>query len=86
MVKKFLTTVIPSILKPLQILWNQMLAFLFLAFAVVLLRPILQVWNDPDKDASDLWRLFLSGFFFVVLLAYGVHALLRARRISRPDR
>jgi hypothetical protein len=83
MVKKFLTTVLPGILKPLQILWNQMLGFLFLAFAAVLIRPLWRAWSDPDKDGGDLWRLFLSGFFFLVLVAYGLHALFRARHISR---
>lgn len=85
MVKKFFSTVLPSILKPLQALWNQMLGFLFLAFAVLLIRPIVQTWNDPDKDGSDFWKLFLAGFFFLVLLFYGLQAFLRARKLGKPD-
>jgi hypothetical protein len=83
MVKRFLNTVIPSILKPLQVLWNQLLGFLFLAFGIVVGSRVVRTWLKPEWTSDDLTAILLGGGLAVTLIGYGMHAVLRARKISR---
>lgn len=83
MVKRFLTTVIPSVLKPLQVLWNQLLGFLFLAFGVLAGSRVVRIWLKPEWSGDDLTAILLGGGLSVILIGYGLHAVLRARKISR---
>ncbi|MFN7923394.1 MAG: hypothetical protein U0Q16_25050 [Bryobacteraceae bacterium] len=81
--KRFATTVLPAIIKPLRVLWNEMIAFLF--FALAFLMGLLPAWryynlkNDPD----NFLRMMLTGTFGVVMLAYGIYSIVRARKIGR---
>jgi hypothetical protein len=81
--RKFLSHVMPGIVKPLHALWNEVLGFLFLALGVLLVRPVYLAWKGLDGDPVNLIRLLLSGFFCLLLLGFGVQSFLKARRISR---
>jgi hypothetical protein len=81
--KKFLSHVLPGIVKPLHALWNEVLGFLFLALGVILVRPVYQAWKGLDGDPANFVRLLLSGFFCLLMLGFGIQAFLKARRISR---
>lgn len=83
MVKRFLTTVIPSVLKPLQVLWNQLLGFLFLAFGVIAGSRVIRIWLKEEWTGDDLAAILLGGGLAAVLLLYGLHAVFRARKIAR---
>ena len=83
LVKKFFQAVVPGVVKPLHALWNEVIGFLFLAFAVVLARPVWRSYRDLDDDPANLGRLILSLFFMLVMLAFGIQSFLKARKISR---
>lgn len=82
-VKLFLASVLPGILRPLHVLWNEVLGFLFLAFAVLLLRPLWRGYQEMEVDAAHFIKFLLSLFFFCVMLSFGIHAFWKARRISK---
>jgi hypothetical protein len=81
--KKFFSHVMPGIVRPLHALWNEVLGFVFLAFGVLLIRPVYQAWKALDGDPANFIRLFLSGFFCLLMLGLGLQAFLKARKISR---
>lgn len=81
--RKFLQTVVPAVVKPLHSLWNEIIGFLFIAFAAILLRPIWRSYHEMDTDPAHFIKFLLTVFFFVVMLAFGIHGLWKARKISR---
>jgi hypothetical protein len=76
--REFLKHVIPAVLKPARILWNEVIGFLFLVFGV-----IFGVHAVRYAMAGDTSRLCIAGFCTLVMAGYGVSSFLRARRISR---
>jgi thiamine transporter ThiT len=82
-VKKFFNSFVPTVLKPLQVLWNQLIAFIFLAFAVPVGSQGWREYRKLDDDPANLVKVVCLAFFFVVLLGFGVHALCKARSINK---
>jgi len=82
-VRKFVEHVLPGVVKPLHVLWNEVIGFLFLAFGVLLIRPVYHSYRDLDGDPANLVKLALSAFFMLVMMFFGVHSFWKARRIAR---
>jgi hypothetical protein len=79
----FFANVIPGVLRPLHILWNEVLGAIFLIFAVVLARPTWRAWQQADESPAHFIKLLLSSFFLIVMAGFGVQAFWRARKIGR---
>jgi glycerol uptake facilitator-like aquaporin len=80
--KKFVSHVLPAIVKPLRVLWNEMIGFVFLVFAVVGASSAyrnLSNANDPDSFGRGM----VGALFGLIMLGFGVHSFLRARKIKR---
>ena len=70
--------VLPAILKPARTLWNEVIGFIFLCFAV-----IFGVQGVRYFLAGDGVRLFFAGFCTCLMAWFGVSSFRRARKISR---
>lgn len=81
--KQFLTHVVPGILKPIRVLWNEVIGFVFIALAVWAIPSTYRHVRDFSGDAESLFRVLLSGIFAALMLWFGVTSFLRARRLSR---
>lgn len=81
--KQFAASVLPGVVKPMHSLWNEILGFLFLAFAVMLLRPIWRGYQELDLGFAHVMKFALSVFFFLIMAGFGIHAFWKARKISR---
>ena len=77
-VRKFLTSVVPGIVKPLHALWNEVIGFLFIVLGLLSARPVWQAYHE-----GDVVKFLLSGFFGIVMLSFGVHGFWKARKITR---
>jgi len=76
LVKSFLGHVLPSIIRPIHILWNQMIGFVFIVLAVVFGYRVVR-----GKESAGLQMV---GAVFVVLIAwYGISSFWKARKISK---
>jgi hypothetical protein len=76
--RQFFKHVIPAVAKPVHSLWNEVIGFLFICFAVPFgMRAV------TYARAGDHFRLAFAGFCFVLMAYFGVQSFLRARRISR---
>ena len=77
---KFVRHVVPGIVRPLHVLWNEVIGFIFFVLAVfVLVGTIRRTANDPQ----GFWLLVSGVAFGLVLAGFGLSSFLRARKISR---
>ena len=70
-------------MRPLRILWNEMIAFVFICFAIPAAPKVYSSWKEFDGEPERLFRLVLSTLFLVTMLAFAVFSFLRAKKISR---
>jgi hypothetical protein len=74
--KMFLGHVIPGVIRPIHILWNQVIGFVFFVLAVVFGYRVIR-----GKEPVGLQ---IVGALFVILIAwFGISSFLKARKISK---
>ena len=81
--RKFLSHVLPGIMTPLRILWNEIIAFLFICFAIFAAPKVYTSWRGFDGEPAQLFRLIISSAFLFTMLIYGLFSFLRAKKIAR---
>ena len=77
--KKLIGYVLPGVIRPLHILWNQVIGFFFLVLAVL---PVPSAVRSFGKDGSAA-RLALTVPFVVLMAWFGISSFWRARKISK---
>jgi hypothetical protein len=77
--RKLLQHVLPGVARPLHILWNQIIGFLFLVLAVVPVPSAIRSYQDPN----GLPRLMMSVLFILLMATFGISSFVKARKISR---
>jgi hypothetical protein len=82
-VRRLLGTVVPGILKPLRVLWNEIIGFMFLSIAVIFGFSTWRRMKEFTGDLSGLLLLALSVGFVLMLAGFGLSSFLRARKINR---
>jgi uncharacterized membrane protein len=85
---KFAKHVVPKVIKPMHSLWNEVIGFFFLCFAAIFgFRTITYYKIYTQAVAADaathMVRVIVTGFFALVMAAFGISSFLKARRISR---
>lgn len=83
MIKKFFQTVLPSVIRPLQIIWNQIIGFVFLVFALVSARSVYRAISEFDGDAESIFRVVLTALFALIMTFFGLMSFWRARKIGK---
>ena len=81
-VKQVIRHVLPAIMKPLRVLWNELIAFIFVLLAVVIGFNTWRNFNQGQNSGNPM-LLLMGGGFALMLLYFGVSSYMRARRISR---
>ncbi|GAB4367381.1 MAG: hypothetical protein OHK0021_10750 [Bryobacter sp.] len=81
--RRFFQTVLPGIIKPLHVLWNELISFFFGVFALVLGLSLARDVYAYKGDGEGLFRLILLGIAFVVMSTYAIQSYLKARRIGK---
>jgi len=83
-VKQFCSYVIPGVIRPMRVLWNEVIGFVFLALAVWAIPSSIRAYREWSAgDGESLFRVVLAAMFAVLMIWFGVGSFLRARRISR---
>ncbi len=83
LIRTFLATVLPGIMKPLRVLWNEIVAFFFFVMAIVAIPATYRAVRDFNGELDVLGRIFLTGTFALVMGGYGVYSFFRARKIGK---
>jgi uncharacterized membrane protein len=74
--KKFIGHIVPGVIRPIHILWNQVIGFFFIVLAVI--------FGFRVFRAKEPAGLKLVGAGFVLLMAwYGITSFWKARKISK---
>jgi hypothetical protein len=79
----FFKHVLPAVVKPVHSLWHEVIAFLFIVFAVVAAFSGYRTWLRFSGDAGDVVRIVLCVVFSTIMAAYGISSFFKARKISR---
>jgi len=83
LVSQFLKHVLPGVIKPVHILWNEVIGFIFLVLAAFVGVSTYRRAQHFSGDAGGFLILIASFTFAGLLALYGVSSFLKARRISR---
>lgn len=83
-VRQFMHHVLPGVLRPLRILWNEIIGFFFLVFGVWFGGSAFRGYRNLNKPGGQGWMGVLApGIGAAIMLAYGLHSFLKARKIGR---
>jgi len=81
--RQFISHVLPGIMRPLRVLWNEVIGFVFLSLAAFPIPRTIRHWQEYDETGQGLFRVVLSVLFISMMALFGIHSFLRARKISR---
>lgn len=71
--------VLPGIIRPLHILWNQVIGFVFIVLALL---PVPSAIRSFGKEGSGM-RLAVTIPFVLIMGWFGISSFWRARKISK---
>lgn len=78
----FARTVVPEVMRPARVIWNQAIGAIFLILAIPAVMKALQILREPQQNERTTFALILSIVFASIMIIFGVGSLLKARRIS----
>jgi hypothetical protein len=78
--RRFAQHVVPHVLRPARVIWNQAIGGIFALFALVFLGNGLRYYRDADPNPV---AVIFSVFLGLVMAFFGIASFLKARRISR---
>jgi len=86
--REFMRHILPAVIKPARTLWNEVIGFIFICFAVIFGFKSLRLYLDfaggvGEKASADFVRFAIAAFCTLLMLWFGVTSFLRARKISR---
>ncbi len=81
-VSEFRRHIVPTVIKPLRVVWNQSISFLFLALTVI---GAVMVYKEYHRrnDLDAVLALVVGGLFVGMMAFYAISSLVKAHRISR---
>ncbi|HUS06484.1 MAG TPA: hypothetical protein VMZ52_09320 [Bryobacteraceae bacterium] len=81
--KKLITHVLPGVIKPARVLWNEVIGFVFLALAVWAIPSTYRNIRKFDGDGESLFHAVMSCSFTLLMLFFGWSSFRKAKKISR---
>lgn len=78
--KLLLGHVIPGVIRPLHILWNQVIGFLFLVLALIPVPSLIRNWGKEGSGG----HIAMSICFIALMGWFGISSFWQARKISKP--
>ncbi|MBI4877853.1 MAG: hypothetical protein HY822_24745 [Acidobacteria bacterium] len=82
-VKQFLHHVVPGVIRPLRVLWNEMIAFVFLIFAVIPAPRTWRTWRQYEQTGEGLFNIVLAVVFMLIMGGFAWGSYRRARKAAR---
>jgi len=80
---RFVDAMMPGVVRPLQVLWHEVIGFIFIVLAVMFGSSALRNFHTLQAEEVSIPRMAAS-FFLPLLMAYfGITSFLRARKIGR---
>ena len=73
----------PGVVKPMRVLWNEVIGFLFLVMGVIFASGAIRQYRMLKPEEITPLKMGLLFVMPAIMLYFGVTSFLRARRISR---
>jgi len=83
LISKFLSHVMPGLVRPLHALWNEVIGVLFIVFAAVAGFYVVRAVRGFGGDLEGLVHIVFPALFGLVMGYFGVSSFVRARKITR---
>ena len=80
---RFVEHVVPGVMRPLRVLWNEIIGFVFLCLAAWAVPSAIRNLRSLETEHGNIGRVVLSLAFLGLMAYFGITSFLRARRISR---
>jgi len=84
--KRFAQHVVPEVVRPARVIWNQAIGALFLVLATPALINAVQTYRTLDSDPKSTVRLAVALIFGMLMVFFGINSFLKARRIASQVR
>ena len=84
LIKAFIASFLPGVIKPLHALWNELMAFIFMTLAAAVgFGPLRRGYKELDGDPVNLLKFLSAVFLTMLMLGLALYSYRRARKISR---
>ncbi len=83
LVKQFLGHVIPGVIKPLRVLWNEIIGFFFVCIGVISAVSTYRRISSYSGGVEGFMLIILAALFVLMMLGFGISSFMRARKINR---
>ena len=81
--RQFLTHVAPRVIRPLRIIWNQIIGLVFLLLTASAVPRTFRSIREFHGDAEGLFRVLLSVIFVTIMAAFCLYSFWRAHKVPR---
>lgn len=81
--RQFAKHVVPRVIRPARIFWNQVIGFLFAVFALSAFSYALRYYRSLSTEPDNGGRIAFSLIFGAIMAWFSIDSFLRARKISR---
>ena len=81
--RKFATHVVPEVVRPARIIWNQAIGAIFCLFALLFFGYAVKYYNALTSPSPNPVGLAFSAFMGAIMLFFGWGSFRKAQRISR---
>jgi hypothetical protein len=78
----FAQHVVPEMVRPARVIWNQAIGALFFVLAVPAILKAIQLYRELRTDPKSAFGLAISCVFVIVMVSFGLASFLKARRIA----
>jgi hypothetical protein len=79
----FISHVVPGVMRPMRVLWNEIIGFIFIVLAVSMTPSLIRAIREMETSRGSPGRVAIAVAFAAMLLYFGISSFLRARKISR---
>jgi hypothetical protein len=79
----FLSHVMPGVVRPMRVLWNEVIGFVFIVLGVAFTSSGIRAYRALKPEEITVLQLGLLFVMPALMLYFGITSFLRARRISR---
>ncbi len=80
--KLFANHVVPEMVRPARVIWNQAIGALFFVLAIPAAMKALQLYHDLPNEPKNFVALALCSISAVVMISFGISSFAKARRIA----
>jgi len=81
--RRFLQYVLPAVLRPIRVLFNQVVGLIFMVFAIAALPRGIQIAREFNGDPESFFRLILTVLFISIMAGFGIYSFWRAHKIPK---